>query len=238
MKHKIFSLLLTATLSHSISAENTWGFQESADEYTLWAEMAFKHTLVSAIKTFKEINTAVGIHHLTENQKKAVAIPLSAGALAVVALSSNAAYNAINAASPKTVSQLTNAYVGQYAKTVSSLNTIAQQKRMQYMRQRRSLAHANNFQPQTAEELKKLQSHIKTPAQPRAARWSKAFKGAGVLAIGSISAGAYAGIIGGTAVVAFEDEMEMQMILEQFSNDVHEIAIELEVSEGIELAGI
>ena len=236
MKYKTFSLLFTVMLSYSVSAEENWEFQENSDEYALWAEMAFKHTLVSAIKTVKKTNTAVGIHHLDENQKKLVALPLSAGALAAVALASNSAYNAINSTSPKTVSQLANTYVGQYAKTVSSLNATAQQRRLQYARHRRSLARVNNFQPQAIEELKKLQSHIKPPSQTRFSLWSKALKGTGVLAVGSISAGAYAGIIGGTAVIAFEDEMEMQMVLEQFSNDVREIAEALEVSEGIEFA--
>ena len=236
MKHKIFSLLLTVMSLDSVLAEENWELPENSDEYALWAEMAFKHTLVSAIKAFEKTNTAVGINHLNENQKKLVVLPLSAGALAAVAFASNSAYNAINSKSPKTVSQLANTYVNQYANTVSSLDAAAQQRRLQYARHRKSLARANHFQPEALEELKKLQSHIKPPSQTRLSLWSKALKGAGVLAIGSISAGAYASIIGGTAVVAFEDEMEMQMVLEQFSNDVHEIAEALEVSEGIEFA--
>lgn len=238
VKHKLFSLLLTSILSHCTSAqENLFQltFPENASEYTLWAEMAFKHSVVETIKTLQSTNSALGIDQLDGIQKKLISLPLSVGALAAVFVSSHTAYNKMKPTTARTVSGQAQSYLGKYIDNVSSLDNIARQKQMQYRSHRRAIAQHQGFQIQTAEKLKNLQSQIKTNVH--VSRWGKVARGSGFAMVGVLSVGAYLSIIGNTAVIAFEDDLEMQGVLEQFSNDIYNIASRLGVSEGMELAG-
>ncbi|MDE0151784.1 MAG: hypothetical protein OXK80_04735 [Bdellovibrionales bacterium] len=244
MKNKIFFILLNFILSNYTLAEEKFNILDSVDteEYVLWAEMAVTHSVVEAIKTFQSTNEALGVDQLNQDQKKMVSIPLSVGALATVALASNSAYNTIG--STRTVTPQANAYLSKYIDQVSSLDDLveygsthsARVRRNKYARARRVLAQQNMFQFQ--ETTQQLKSHITGSSKASVlSRFNRVARGAGVAVVGALTTGAYLAIIGSTMTVAFANEMEMQLVLEKFSEDIYEIAEILEVSDGMEIAG-
>ena len=209
---------------------SSWGQDlnnsQNFEEMLLWTELAFKHSVVSAITAYEETSSALGFETMTRTEK--ISIPLSLGAAFAGGMIGSELIRRRSLAQTRAFNTATALQqVSRYRGAVVDISAENLEKRLQFAKARKASAlnqAVSRDLASTALPLSNTSSFLQ--------RYSKSLKvfGFASLAAGGASA-AYAYASNETADIHFENSQDMKSLQEEFQADIELLSTALGLSQ-------